>query len=100
MQHKLKTPFPMWGGMLTTAGGLLFTSTVDGWVRAYDAKTLKELWKFNVGSGVNAPPMTYSVNGKQYVAILVGAIQAAPWRGTQPAQAGMEANSMLYVFAL
>ena len=100
IQNKLKTPYPMWGGMLATAGGLVFTSTVDGWVRAYDAKTLKELWKFNVGSGVNAPPMTYAVNGKQYVAILVGAIQAAPWRGTQPAQAGMEENAMLYVFAL
>src|SRR5262245_4091354 len=40
---------------------------------AYDAKTLNEVWSFNVGSPIQAPPMSYSVNGKQYIAILVGA---------------------------
>ena len=42
---------------------------------AYDAKTLKELWSFNAGTGINAPPITFSVNGKQYVAVLVGSRQ-------------------------
>lgn len=98
--NKVETTYPMWGGMLATAGNLVFTSTEDGFVWAYDAKTLKPLWKFSVGSGINAPPMTYSVDGKQYVAILVGAHQAAPWRGDQVALQDSEPTSMLYVFTL
>jgi alcohol dehydrogenase (cytochrome c) len=98
--QKVQTTYPMWGGMLATAGGLVFTSTMDGYVRAYDAKTMKELWKFSVGAGINAPPMTYSVNGKQYVAILVGAHQTAAWRGDQNALDVQQPTSMLYVFAL
>jgi alcohol dehydrogenase (cytochrome c) len=97
---KVPEDYAMWGGVLTTGGNLVFGSTADGWVKAYDAKTLKELWKFNVGSGINAPPMTYSYNGKQYVAILVGELQSAPWRGIQEAQSGLQPMSTLYVFAL
>jgi len=59
-------------GMLTTAGGLLFTGQADGNMKAYDARTGDELWSFQVGWGVGAPPMTYSVDGKQYVAVAVG----------------------------
>jgi alcohol dehydrogenase (cytochrome c) len=98
--HKVPTDYPMWGGMLATGGGLVFTSTVDGWVRAYDADSMKELWKLNVGSGINAPPMSYAIGDKQYVAILVGALQAAPWRGNQAATQALEPTSMLYVFSL
>ena len=58
--------------MLATAGNLVFIGHLDGTFAAYDAKTLQEVWSFNVGSGINAPPITYSVNGKQYVAVLVG----------------------------
>lgn len=97
---KIPTDYANWGGVLTTAGNLLFASTVDGWVKAYDAATLEELWKFNVGSGINAPPMTYSVGGKQYVAIEIGSLQSAPWRGIADAQAGLEPTSTLYVFSL
>ena len=67
---------------------------------AIDIDTGKVLWQAILGGMPMASTITYAVNGKQYVAILVGAIQAAPWRGTQPAQAGMEENAMLYVFAL
>ena len=59
-------------GALATAGNLVFLGHHDGTFAAYDAKTLKELWSFNIGTGINAPPITYSVNGKQYVAVLAG----------------------------
>ena len=55
-----KTPLPMMGGALTTAGGLVFTGEGDGWFRAYDAKTGEVLWSFFAGAGVNAPPASYS----------------------------------------
>ena len=53
-------------------GGLVFIALLDGTVAAYDDTTLDELWKINVGSGFSAPPMTFEVNGKQYVAIVSG----------------------------
>ncbi len=58
--------------MLTTAGGLVVTGLLDGTVVVLDDQTLEELWRFNVGTGFNAPPMTYAVNGKQYIAIASG----------------------------
>ena len=68
---KLETPFPNLGGMLATPD-LVFTGQPSGEVHALDAKSLQKLWEFNTGGGVNAPPMTFSVDGKQYIAILVG----------------------------
>ena len=50
----------------------MFTGFTDGTFAAYDDTTLDQLWKINVGTGFNAPPMTFEVNGKQYVAILSG----------------------------
>jgi len=67
-----KTPLPMMGGALTTAGGLMFTGEGDGWFRAYDAKTGDVLWSFFAGAGVNAPAASYSVDGKQYVVVGAG----------------------------
>ena len=58
--------------MLVTKGGVLFTGDLRGRVLAFDAKTGKELWKFQTGSGINASPITYELDGKQYVAILSG----------------------------
>jgi hypothetical protein len=60
-------------GVLATTGNLVFLGHYDGTFSAYDAKTLNEAWSFNVGSPIQAPPVSYSVNGKQYVAVLVGA---------------------------
>ena len=62
----------MVGGVLATAGGLVFTGEGDGWFRAYDAENGKVLWSFFAGAGVNAPPASYSVDGKQYIAVGVG----------------------------
>jgi len=67
-----KTPQPMIGGILATAGGLVFTGEGNGWFRAYDAKNGNVLWSFQAGAGVNAPPSSYTVGGKQYVAVAAG----------------------------
>ena len=65
--------FPVWSGALSTAGGVVFYGTLDGWFRAVDAKNGKELWKFKTGSGIVGQPITYrGPDGKQYVAILSG----------------------------
>ena len=69
---QVKTPLPMMGGALTTAGGLMFTGEGDGWFRAYDAESGKVLWSFFAGAGVNAPPASYSVDGKQYIVVGAG----------------------------
>jgi len=67
-----RTPQPMMGGALATAGNLAFTGEGNGWFDAFDAKTGKKLWRYNLGAGVNAPPITYEVKGKQYVAVAAG----------------------------
>lgn len=99
---KHETLYPMLGGILTTAGQLVLTAHPSGEIVALDAKTLQELWRFETGSGVNAPPMTYAVGDKQYIAILVGLGGAWPkWfvDGT-PGLEKMQPSSMLYVFSL
>jgi len=92
--------YPPYAGMLATAGNLLFTGHIDGTFAAYDARTLQELWSYNVGAGIDAPPVTYSVNGKQYVAVLVGAPERANVVRDIPELKGMPLTHMLYVFAL
>ncbi len=67
-----KTPLPMMGGALTTAGGLVFTGEGDGWFRAYNAENGDVLWSFYAGAGVNAPPASYTVDGKQYIVVGAG----------------------------
>ena len=56
---------PLWGGVLTTGGGLSFYGTPEGFLKALDAKTGKEVWSFQTGSGVVAPPVTWQENGEQ-----------------------------------
>jgi quinohemoprotein ethanol dehydrogenase len=60
------------GGALSTAGGLVFQGTADGYVTAYDATSGKKLWRFYAGLGIMAAPMSYSVGGRQYISVLVG----------------------------
>jgi quinohemoprotein ethanol dehydrogenase len=59
-------------GCVTTAGGLTFTGQIDGNFVAYDANTGNKLWTFQTGWGIGAPPMTYEVDGKQYVTVAAG----------------------------
>jgi alcohol dehydrogenase (cytochrome c)/quinohemoprotein ethanol dehydrogenase len=60
------------GGILSTAGNLVFQGSAEGIFNAYAADTGKQLWSFPVQSGVLAAPMTYMIDGEQYVALLVG----------------------------
>jgi alcohol dehydrogenase (cytochrome c) len=72
IRWQVKTPQPMIGGILATAGGLVFAGEGNGRFRAYDSRTGKALWTFNAGAGVNAPPSSYSIDGKQYVVVAAG----------------------------
>ena len=69
---KTKTAQPMIGGVLATAGNVVFAGEGNGWFKAYDAKTGMVLWQYQCGAGVNAPPTSYTVNGKQYIAVAAG----------------------------
>jgi len=63
----------VWGpGTLSTAGNLLFQGSSTGIFSAYDAATGKILWSFDCGLGISAPPITYKINGRQYISLLVG----------------------------
>ena len=66
------------GGMLSTAGGLVFHGDIRGQFKALDAKTGRPLWQFQTGSGISAGPMTYELGGKQYVAVVSGRTFAIP----------------------
>jgi PQQ-dependent dehydrogenase (methanol/ethanol family) len=72
IRWKVKTAEPMIGGILATAGGLVFTGEGNGQFKAYDAETGSQLWKFQAGAGVNAPPSSYTVDGQQYVVVAAG----------------------------
>jgi alcohol dehydrogenase (cytochrome c) len=63
---------PTSAGMLTTAGGLVFTGDGQGYLVALDARTGKPLWHFQTGGQIKGPPITYTLNGKQRVAIAAG----------------------------
>jgi alcohol dehydrogenase (cytochrome c) len=97
---KLQLTYPNWGGTLATAGNLVFNGAIDGTFIAVDGRTLKELWSFNTGTGINAPPISYSVNGKQYIAVLVGSKQSLPTMEQFPELKHTSTASMLYVFGL
>lgn len=72
IRWQVKTPQPMIGGILATAGGLVFTGEGNGWFKAYDSSNGKELWRFHAGAGVNAPPASYVLGGKQYIVVAAG----------------------------
>jgi alcohol dehydrogenase (cytochrome c) len=72
IRWQVKTPHPMIGGILATAGGLVFTGEGNGRFRAYNARNGNVLWTFNAGAGVNAPPSSYMVDDKQYIVVAAG----------------------------
>ncbi len=72
IKWKVKTQQPMIGGILATAGGVVFTGEGNGYFKAYDSATGNLLWTFQAGAGVNAPPVSYTVGGTQYVAVAAG----------------------------
>src|SRR6202043_200362 len=67
-----KPPQPMLGGILPPAGGLVFSGEANGRFAAYDARNGKMLWTFQTGAGVNAPPSSYALGGKQYIVVGAG----------------------------
>jgi len=69
---KVDTEQPLIGGVLATAGNLVFNGEGNGYFRAFDAHTGKKLWQYQAGAGVNAPAVSYMVDGKQYVAVAAG----------------------------
>ena len=74
----IKDDLPFNGGTMTTTTGLVFAGDIKGTFRAHHAKTGKELWKFNTGSGISAAPISYTLDGKQYVAVTSGRTQSMP----------------------
>ena len=72
IQWQMKSDLPVMSGALATAGGLVFSGESNGDFIALDAKSGKRLWRFATGAGVNAPPVTYRVGGRQYVAVAAG----------------------------
>ncbi len=71
----------MAGGVMATAGGLVFQGQVDGSFNAYADDSGKQLWRFDAQSPVMAPPITYTVNGRQYVTVLTGLGTAGAFNG-------------------
>jgi alcohol dehydrogenase (cytochrome c) len=93
--------YPNYSGALSTGGGLVFIGLLDGTVAALDDNTLEQLWKINVGSGFTAPPMTFEVNGKQYVAIASGPSNAGRSRLVNtPELKNQRQATVLFVFGL
>ena len=79
-EHKEK--LPLWAGVLATKGGLVFTGTGDGYLKAFDDKTGKELWSFQTGTGIISPPITWEMDGEQYIGVTTGYGGAVPlWGG-------------------
>jgi len=69
----IKEKFPVWSGSVVTRGDVVFYGTLDGWFKAANARTGKELWKFKVGSGVVGAPISFrGPDGKQYIAVYAG----------------------------
>ena len=84
-----KEPFSVWSGSVATAGGVVFYGTLEGYLKAVDAKTGKELYKFKTPSGIIGNVNTWEFNGKQYVGVLSG---IGGWAGIGIA-AGLEGDT-------
>jgi alcohol dehydrogenase (cytochrome c) len=101
LKKRVRLRYPNYSGALATGGGLVFIALMDGTIAAYDETTLEELWKFNVGSGFSAPPMTFAVNGRQYLAIAAGpSPQALSKLVLTPELKEQRTSAVLYVFGL
>ncbi len=79
-EHKEK--LPLWAGVLATKGNLIFTGTGDGYLKAFHAETGEELWSFQTGSGIISSPITWEMDGEQYIGVASGYGGAVPlWGG-------------------
>ena len=70
---EIKEKFPVWSGVVVTAGDVVFYGTLDGWLKAANAKTGAVLWTFKLGSGIVGAPISYTgPDGRQYIAVYAG----------------------------
>lgn len=88
---EVKNEAPLWGGVMTTAGGLVFYGTPEGEFRALDDETGEILWSFQTGSGIVGQPVTWDQDGEQYVSIISG------WGGAVPLWGGEVAKKVNYL---
>jgi alcohol dehydrogenase (cytochrome c) len=93
------TDHPHWSAMLSTGGGLLFTGKMTGEFIAMDADDGKTLWQFQTGSGVNAQPVTYTHNGRQYVTVLSG-VGGLWWNAARAQLQNVPQGGSVWTFAL
>jgi alcohol dehydrogenase (cytochrome c) len=96
---KLESYYPSYSGVLGTAGNLLFMGDIMGKISAFDKDTMQELWSFDTGTQFSGNPMTYSVNGKQYIALTIGGRPARD-EGSFPEATALGQTVMLVVFGL
>jgi alcohol dehydrogenase (cytochrome c) len=99
---KIRFEMPHLSSVLTTAGGLVFSGDMRGIVYAFDADDGKELWRFSAGSGVRGGPISYAVNGKQYIAVPTGLGSHAPGflTGAFPQIRSLPGGAALVVFTV
>ncbi|MDX2290122.1 MAG: PQQ-dependent methanol/ethanol family dehydrogenase [Hyphomicrobiaceae bacterium] len=102
VKWSVKNKAPLWGGVMTTAGGLVFYGTPEGDFKALDDKTGKELWSFNTGSGIVGSPVTWEENGEQMITIVSGWGGAVPLWGGEVAKtvANLNQGGMVWTFKL
>ena len=91
IKWQVKNNAPLWGGTMTTGGGLVFYGTPEGYFKAVDAETGEELWKFQTGSGIVGQPITWEMDGDQYVAVTSG------WGGAVPLWGGEVAKRVKFL---
>ena len=91
VKWEFRNPAPLWGGVMTTAGGLVFTGTPEGDFKAFDDETGEELWSFQLGSGIVGQPVTWEQDGAQMVSVVSG------WGGAVPLWGGEVAKSVNYL---
>ncbi|UWQ24337.1 PQQ-dependent methanol/ethanol family dehydrogenase [Leisingera aquaemixtae] len=91
IKWEYKNDAPLWAGVMTTAGGLVFTGTPEGRFIAFDDETGEELWSFQTGSGIVGQPITWEQDGVQYVSVVSG------WGGAVPLWGGEVAKKVNYL---
>lgn len=91
LKWEFKNDAPLWAGVMTTAGGLVFTGTPEGKFIAFDDETGEILWSFQTGSGIVGQPVTWEMDGEQYVSVISG------WGGAVPLWGGEVAKKVNYL---